>query len=81
MDMTAFKADFSGIQLAMYEDWKTSSVNATWDRTTADIANLKWGLSNAAAQDVAVTLDMYNSRMFPRGCKDADMPEYQFFRL
>jgi len=24
---------------------------------------------------------MYNSRMFPRGCKDEDMPEYQFFYL
>jgi hypothetical protein len=47
MDMTSFKTDFNSVQLAMYEDWKTSSIDATWDRTTDDIKNLKWNLSNS----------------------------------
>jgi hypothetical protein len=81
MDMTSFKTDFSGIQIAMYEDWKTDQKNVEWDRSSSDWSGMSWTITNDVAQDVAVQLDMYNSRMFPRGCSDSDMPEYNFFHL
>ncbi len=78
--MTSFKTDFRRIDVGMYQDWKQDKKDATWDRTQADV-NKSWTLKNDHDQDVVVQMDAYNPRQFPRDCKDADMPEYQFFTM
>ena len=79
-DMTSFRTDFKSLDVGMYQDWKQHAVTATWDRQMVNVKK-KWTLKNDHQQDVVVQLDAYNSRMFPRGCKDGDMPEWQWFTL
>ena len=82
MDFDTFKYQLSSeINVSLYNSYKTSRVEATWDRTSAGFANLKWTVRNGAKQDVAVTLDMLSDRMFPRGCDTSDMSEKLLLRM
>ena len=80
VDMATFKTYFSEVQVAFFQDWQTSLLSESSNRAT-DSAKRSWNVQNTATQNVSITLDMHNDRLFPNGCNSAEKRDLWFFAL
>jgi hypothetical protein len=78
MPVASFKENFESFFIAMYEDWNTSSLDATWDRTST---KQTFNVTNPVEQGVVFGLEMYNNRLFPNGCDESEMMDMFAFSV
>ena len=71
--------DWSSI--AMYENWNTSKLDATWTRSNSNLNN--WKYSNSQTQDVVIGIETYGQKQFAntRTCNTPEMPDQVIFSL
>ena len=80
MPIASFRQDFTDVQVAMYEDWKKTTNDETWNRE-GGYPKHTWSLSNPADQDVVIDVEMYSDRLFPYQCSVSAMQEMLQYTL
>ena len=81
IDMNTFFLVMNWSNIAMYENWNTSKLDATWNRSNSNLNN--WNYVNSQTQDVVIGIETYGQKQFAntRTCNTPEMPDQVIFSL
>ena len=69
MRIEDFKAYVNGVVAAFYRDWKSTTIQTSWNRDDEELTGVFWTLTNPVEQDVSVGMIGAQERNFMEDCE------------